>query len=50
LGTGEVALILDVPSLVQQAAAREADTNGRAGVNSEAGLAGAADRATVSVQ
>jgi len=37
LGTGEVALILDVPSLIQQAAEREA------------GLAGAADRATASV-
>lgn len=38
LGTGEVALILDVPSLIQQAAEREA------------GLAGTADRATASVQ
>ena len=38
LGTGEVALILDVPSLVQQAAAREA------------GRSGSADRATASVQ
>jgi two-component system chemotaxis sensor kinase CheA len=38
LGTGEVALILDVPSLIQQAAEREA------------GLSGAADRATASVQ
>jgi len=37
LGTGEVALILDVPSLIQQAAEREA------------GLAGAADRVTASV-
>ena len=44
LGTGEVALILDVPSLVQQAAARESGRNG------EAGLSGSADRATASVQ
>ncbi|MBW8365236.1 MAG: chemotaxis protein CheA [Rhizobium sp.] len=44
LGTGDVALILDVPSLVQQAAAREA------GLNREAGQSGPADRATASVQ
>ena len=44
LGTGEVALILDVPSLIQQAVTREA------GLNGEAGLAGSADRATASVQ
>lgn len=44
LGTGEVALILDVPSLVQQAAAREA------GLNREAGQSGPADRATASVR
>lgn len=31
LGTGEVALILDVPSLVQQAAEREAELSGPAG-------------------
>jgi two-component system chemotaxis sensor kinase CheA len=44
LGTGEVALILDVPSLVQQAAAREA------GLNELAGRTRSADRATASVQ
>jgi two-component system chemotaxis sensor kinase CheA len=49
LGTGEVALILDVPSLIQQAAVREADSNNQAGLNREAGLSGPADRATASV-
>jgi len=44
LGTGEVALILDVPSLVQQAAAREA------GLNEEAGRTCSADRETASIQ
>jgi two-component system chemotaxis sensor kinase CheA len=43
LGTGEVALILDVPSLVQQAAAREA---GQAKQPDRS----PADRATASVQ
>lgn len=36
LGTGEVALILDVPSLIQQAAARDAGLNGQARIFSEA--------------
>jgi two-component system chemotaxis sensor kinase CheA len=44
LGTGEVALILDVPSLIQQAAAREA------GVNEKAGLVDSADRPNLTVQ
>jgi two-component system chemotaxis sensor kinase CheA len=43
LGTGEVALILDVPSLVQQAATREAGQAILAGT-------GSADRITASVQ
>lgn len=50
LGTGEVALILDVPSLVQQVAAREADSNGQAGLNGGTGLSGPAGRATASFQ
>ncbi|MHB8916376.1 MAG: chemotaxis protein CheA, partial [Thiobacillus sp.] len=55
LGTGEVALILDVPSLIQQAAASEAGMNGQAGRNGDAGQAtqvcnGSADRITASVQ
>ncbi|MGB9128282.1 MAG: chemotaxis protein CheA [Thiobacillus sp.] len=50
LGTGEVALILDVPSLIQQAASREASVNSQAGLYGEAGLSGTADRATASVQ
>ena len=50
LGTGAVALILDVPSLIQQAAAREAGSAGQAGIVGEAGLSGSADRATASVQ
>lgn len=35
LGTGEVALILDVPSLVQQASASEAEINSKAGYSRE---------------
>jgi two-component system chemotaxis sensor kinase CheA len=50
LGTGEVALILDVPSLIQQAAAREADSNNQAGLNRESRLSGPADRAIASIQ
>lgn len=50
-----LALILDVPTLIQQAAAREAHVNERTGVNGEAGQVipverGSADRATASVQ
>jgi two-component system chemotaxis sensor kinase CheA len=44
LGTGEVALILDVPSLIQQAATREGRVNG------EPGSTGPAERVAASVQ
>jgi two-component system, chemotaxis family, sensor kinase CheA len=49
LGTGEVALILDVPSLIQHAAAREAGLNGQAGAKATAGFSGTTERATVSI-